>query len=96
MTFSLSAEVNFIKWQRHIQDGYIKRALAHDFEDFKLMRLIRTPHGDPGQTFALQLFASDTAVIEKFENDHKPKLDHQLFLTFGEACLCFVTVLEHL
>ncbi len=47
MTFSLSAEVNFIKWQRHIQDGYIKRALAHDFEDFKLMRLIRTPHGDP-------------------------------------------------
>ena len=96
MTFSLADSVNFIKWQNHLQESYVKHALENGFDNFKMMRLVRTPHGDAGQTFVLQLFTDSHETIESFENDFKPKLDHQLFLTFGESCLTFVTVLEYL
>ena len=96
MTFSLSDDVDVVKWQKHIREGYIKSALTGDFADFKIMKLVRTPHGDPGKTLALKLVTSSHHVIERFENEFKPKLDHQLYMSFGESCLTFVTVLEHL
>ncbi|MDB4835031.1 DUF4286 family protein [Cyclobacteriaceae bacterium] len=95
ITFALGNEVDIPKWKQDIQQKLIAEVFEKKIsQEHHFLELVKSAHGDAGLTFTCQFHVLDQEKVEQIENEVKPKLDHYLFLNYGEQCLSFVTVLQ--
>ena len=95
ITFSLEPGLDLQECSKFIKDEFVKALHAKKvISDYKILELIRTPHGEAENTFTCQIDIKDLGLLQKVEDLYKPRLDHQLFIKYGEKCLNFTTVLR--
>ncbi len=97
ITFSLEPQVDINECSGVVKEFFLNELRSKSIiSDFRLLELIKTPHGEAENTFTCQLDLEDLNLLQKVEDLYKPRLDHQLFIKYGEKCLNFTTVLRAL
>ena len=95
VTFSLDPSLDKKNVYQVVKDHFVAELMEKKIiTDYQFLELVKTAQGETENTITCQVKIDNLSNQNLVEDIYKPRLDHKLFINFGEKCLNFTTFLK--